>query len=152
MRCNMGHGPAVTSPREPNTQARVRRNREQTWLYVGLAIVMLLCVAARGSILALATGSTQPKADGQALAEAGDTPSYDRNDRESHSANELLALATETETEEEDATFHGYVVASSFEFDHGMSDNYARALVRPIADDTGHLLVSTGLGRGPPAC
>ncbi len=112
------------------------------WLYVGLALVMLLCwvgVPESGAALTSNSGSSANHTSADTL---------DRHaDQAPDVARELCAL--ESETPDEDATSALQAVAPPLGQDLN-SDHHAVFLRRVIAADTGHLSISTGLGRGPP--
>lgn len=124
--------------REPAARA-IRAKPEWSWLYVGLAVFMLCRLALLGSASLLASNgmSAEGRAH-QAECRVDDIP---------RSAPELGVLPGETP--DEDPTSDLRIVVSRLGFEQ---TPYRRVGVgnAVIPTHDGHLLVSTGLGRGPP--
>jgi hypothetical protein len=126
--------------REPAAQV-TRAKLAWSWVYVGLAVLLLCRLLLPASVFPSNLVSSAMSAERQAPEverRVGDIPD---------SARDFEAL--QGETPDEDETSDVRVVVSRHAFDQASCRRVA-ASKHVVAARVGHLLVSTGLGRGPP--
>lgn len=125
------------------------------WFRVGLVIAMFVCcTASPEASAALVTSLSSAEGGVVAAFEPGpDTPELSRGEFPRPATDDLLAVEPESETEDEveDDTMSDIdAVVASIDWVRQLSNCRVGPLVRRATADSGHLLVSTGLGRGPP--
>lgn len=146
----------MTSRREPIATPAARGKLGRAWFYIGLAVAMLLCITATpksaatlvSSVISSGADVVAQADGGGTLALASDAPQYRQGGHAPCSSDELRAF--EAETEESDASSEALVVVTPLGFAWGPSSTRAGALADALTGDTARLLISTGLGRGPP--
>ena len=153
------YGPPVTRRSEPSTSAPVRAELGRVRFLIALAVAMVLCLMmVPESLSALASRGASVRADTSAvggevqLPQAKDGPALRHGERAPPSPSELRALEEEEESQEKDGGSDMHALASPFVSGRHRPNLRRWLLGHAVAARSGRPSVSTGLGRGPPAC
>ena len=146
------YSPAVT--RTPGTTTPARAKLERVRCFVGLAVAVLLCLMMVPESLSALVSRGISARDGAPVEveierSEANAPAVHHADLAPPSTSEFLALEEE-ESKEKDAVSDTQAFAGFSVLDRDPPRLRRWVLGHVVTGNSGHLSVSTGLGRGPP--